>query len=249
MSRLLKPGIAVLALLCSVFLVAACGTTTAAAAGGAGQDGRHHQDRRTRRCPTTSTRRCRSRSDGWEPLLQVYPGLLVFPHKSGPAGRRAGAGPGGGHARDLGGRQDLQAQAARGPEVLGRHADQGVGLQGVDRARARAGLPGRRSFYTDIVGGEEFIEDQEGRHRAASRPTTRPARSRSSWSKPRGSFTYELAIPFAGVVPKDTPAREPDQEPAPGRGPLRDRRTSRSTAAYKLRQEPELLAEPRGHGG
>ena len=39
---------------------------------------------------------------------------------------------------------------------------------------------GGSPFYTDIVGAEEFAEDEERRHPAASRPTTRPARSSST---------------------------------------------------------------------
>ena len=42
--------------------------------------------------------------------------------------------------------------------------------------------------------------------------------SRSTWSSPRGSFTYELAIPFAGVVPASTPSKNQTQHPPPGAG-------------------------------
>src|SRR4029450_734018 len=37
-------------------------------------------------------------------------------------------------------------------------------------------------------------------------------------SEPRGAFLYELAIPFASVVPGDTPAKNMTKDPPPGTG-------------------------------
>ena len=41
---------------------------------------------------------------------------------------------------------------------------------------------GGSPFYTDIVGAEKFAEDEERAASPGSRPTTRPAKSSSTWS-------------------------------------------------------------------
>ena len=67
-------------------------------------------------------------------------------------------------------------------------------------------------------------------------------------TEPRGSFTFELAIPFAGVVPGDTPKSNQTKNPPPGAGRYMIRNV-RDQPRLRDGQEPELLAEPRGHGG
>ena len=66
-----------------------------------------------------------------------------------------------------------------GPQVLGRHADQGERLHGDDQARLQGRLAGRR-----LLRRTSSARTRSPRRRpvtsAASRPTTRPARSRSS---------------------------------------------------------------------
>ena len=107
-ARSLKAGIAVLVLVLSAFVIAACGDDSSSGGGGEGKTGGTIKIGHTS-MPDYLDPALSFTVDGWQALLQAYPGLLVFPHKSGPDGAEPVPGPGRGHARDLGGRQDLHA--------------------------------------------------------------------------------------------------------------------------------------------
>ena len=79
--------------------------------------------------------------NGIEPLWLVYTPLLTYP-RTGDAEKDslADPGPGQGPAEDLQGRQDLRADAAHGPQVLGRLARQGLRLRALGQARAQPGV-------------------------------------------------------------------------------------------------------------
>jgi peptide/nickel transport system substrate-binding protein len=154
--------------------------------------------------------------DGWQAELQVYPGLLVFPHESGPEG----AEPVPGLAEDM-------------PEIS--EDGKTYRLQLRDELRFSDGKPIRASdfkhsierlleqdsqgspFYTHIVGAEEFVKTKKGGIRGIE-ANDETGEITIRLAEPRGSFTYELAIPFAGIVPQDTPAKNQTKNPAPGAG-------------------------------
>ena len=52
-----------------------------------------------------------------------------------------------------------------------------------------------------------------------SRPTTRPARSSIDLTSPRGTFTNELGMLFAALLPAGTPAKNLTADPPPATGP------------------------------
>ena len=71
--------------------------------------------------------------------------------------------------------------------------------------------------YTTIKGGAEFLESKKG---GVPGIVTDDAKRtiKITLSEPRGAFLYELAIPFASVVPGDTPAKNMTKDPPPGTG-------------------------------
>jgi peptide/nickel transport system substrate-binding protein len=159
--------------------------------------------------------------DGWQALSLVYPGLLTFPHdRSGAASA-----------------EPLPALAEALPKISadGRTYELRLrkGLEFADGTPLKASdfkasverilamdSQGAGLGYTNIVGGEQFVKTKRGGVRgievddATGGITIRLV-------KPRGPFLYELAIPFAGVVPAGTPTKNQTNDPPPGAGRYR----------------------------
>jgi peptide/nickel transport system substrate-binding protein len=231
-SRLLKAGIAVLVLVLASLVIVACGDDDGGG-GGAGKTGGtinvRHQSFVDFLDPGLSYT-----VEGWQTLLQAYPGLLTFPHESGPPG----AEPEPGLAEDM---PEISADGKtfrlRLRENL-RFSD-GTPIQASDFKASIERLfkmdsQGVGLGYTSIVGAEEFLESKEGgipgiKVNDETRDIT------IELTEPRGAFTYELAIPFAAVVPKDTPARNQTKNPPPGAGHymIDDVRVNRSWSLVK----------------
>ncbi len=155
--------------------------------------------------------------DGWEPLAQVYPGLVGFVHAPGAAGSKvqpalAEALPrisDGGKTYQLRLRKNLTfsdgtpikaSDFKHSIERVIATDSQGVGLG-----------------YTNIVGAEQFGKTKKG---GISGIVVNDATGDITiyLVAPRGAFTYELGIPFAGVVPASTPSKNQTQHPPPGAG-------------------------------
>ena len=155
--------------------------------------------------------------DGWEPLTQVYPGLVAFVHAPGAAGAKVQPGladalpriSSDGKTYTL--RLRKQINFSDGTPIKAsdfKHSiervlatdSQGVGLG-----------------YTNIVGAEQFGKTKKG---GISGIVVNDATGDITMHlvKPRGSFTYELAIPFAAPVPAATPSKNQTQHPPPGAG-------------------------------
>jgi peptide/nickel transport system substrate-binding protein len=156
--------------------------------------------------------------DGWQSLHLVYPGLLTFPHKSGTAG--ATVEPGLAESLPKVSKNGLvwKLKLRKGLKF----AD-GTPLKASDFKASIERLlamesQGSALGYTNIVGAQRFYNTKKGGipgiqvDDATGDITIRLV-------KPRGSFTYELAIPFAGIVPKSTPRKNMTKSPPPGAGP------------------------------
>ena len=79
-------------------------------------------------------------------------------------------------------------------------------------------------FYDDIVGARRVREDEEGRHPRGRNRRQDRHRSRSTWTRPRGTFENELALPFVALLPAKTPDEDLSAEPAARHRPLHDHR-------------------------
>jgi peptide/nickel transport system substrate-binding protein len=74
------------------------------------------------------------------------------------------------------------------------------------------------SFFTDIVGAEEFAETRKGGIPGIEADDA-SGRIVIHLTAPRGTFTDELATLYAAVLPADTPAKVLTREPPPATGP------------------------------
>ena len=214
-ARSLKAGIATLALVLSAFVIAACGDDGGGGGGGEGKTGGTIRIGHTS-MPDYLDPALSFTVDGWQALLQAYPGLLVFPHKSGAAG----AEPVPGLAEDMP-QISADGKTYRFKLREGLKYSDGSPVRASDFKssieRVLAQDSQGASFYTGIVGGEEYLETKKGGISGIeTNNQTRDITIRLT--EPRGSFTFELAIPFAAIVPGDTPKSNRTKNPPPGAG-------------------------------
>lgn len=155
--------------------------------------------------------------EGWQPLVQAYPGLVTFRHASGREGTRV---------------QPALAEALPRISADGRtyhlrlrrnlNFSNGQPLRPSDFKHSIERIialdsPGSPLGYLDIVGADQFSKTKKGGISGiAVNDGTGDITIRLV--KPRGTFTYELALPFAGVVPASTPNKNLTSSPPPGAG-------------------------------
>ena len=155
--------------------------------------------------------------DGWEALHLAYTGLVTYSNEEGAAGAEV-----------------VPGLAEEMPTI----SDDGLtyeftlreGLKYSDGSPVKAtdfktsierlleqDSQGAGLGYTTIEGGAEYLESKKGG--VPGIVTDDAARTiKITLSEPRGAFLYELAIPFASVVPGDTPAKNMSKTPPPGTG-------------------------------
>ncbi|MBA2514255.1 MAG: ABC transporter substrate-binding protein [Solirubrobacterales bacterium] len=155
--------------------------------------------------------------DGWQALNLAYPGLVTFKREPGPASAEVVPGLA----------QDLPEVSEDGKTYTfklreGLKFSDGKPLTATDfKASIERILEmdsqGAGLGFTNIVGGEDFLKTKKGGLDGIEADDA-TGEIVIKLEKPRGSFLYELAIPFGGVVPKDTPAKNQTKDPPPGAG-------------------------------
>ena len=156
--------------------------------------------------------------DGWEAENLVYPGLVTFPHdKQGAASAEVVPGLA----------EDLPKISGDGLTYTFQLRDNlkfsdGSDLTATDFKASierilKMDSQGAGLGYTSIKGGEEFLKTKEGGLEGIT-VDDETGKIEITLEEPRGPFLYELAIPFAGVVPSDTPAKNQTKNPPPGAG-------------------------------
>jgi peptide/nickel transport system substrate-binding protein len=155
--------------------------------------------------------------EGWTATYNTYLPLLTYAHASGKAGG-----------------QVVPALAKALPEV----SDGGKtytlslrkGLKYSDGTAVKASdFPyvverlfrinsGGSPFYTDIVGAEEFAKTKQGGI-SGIETDDKTGEIVIRLTKPRGTFTNELGLPFVALLPSGTPNRDLTADPPPATGP------------------------------
>jgi peptide/nickel transport system substrate-binding protein len=156
-------------------------------------------------------------AEGWSAMQNVYIPLLTYRHASGDAGTELIPGL----ARELP-KISKDGKAYTLYLRRGLRYSNGKPVKASDFRFAiermyRVNSPGA-TYYTDIVGAEEFAKTKKGRisgietDDASGRITIR-------LNEPSGIFSYLLALLFAAPVPADTPAEDQTATPPPATGP------------------------------
>jgi peptide/nickel transport system substrate-binding protein len=182
--------------------------------------------------------------DGWQTLNLVYPGLLTYKRQPGKAEVVAGL------AEDL---PTVSADGRRWEFTLrkGVRFSDGTPVKASDFKCSIERLlemdsQGAGLGYTTIEGAERFLKTKKGGVPGIRTDDT-AGRITINLVEPRGAFQFELAIPFAGVVPCKTPARNQTKNPPPGAGRYMFQPGSvRVNRGYVLVKNPRFSQEALG---
>jgi peptide/nickel transport system substrate-binding protein len=155
--------------------------------------------------------------EGSTAVYDVYIPLLTYAHASGGAGSRVIPGLAEALPKISDGGRTYTLTLRKGLKY-----SDGKPVKASDFAHAierlfKLNSPGS-PFYSDIVGAEAFAKTKQG---GISGITTddKTGRIVIHLAEPRGTFTNELALPFAALLPAGTPAEDLTADPPPATGP------------------------------
>jgi peptide/nickel transport system substrate-binding protein len=155
--------------------------------------------------------------EGWTAMYDTYIPLLTYAHANGKAGGKVIPGlatampkiTDGGKTYTLALRKGLRY--SNGEPVVA--SDFAHSLERVFQLNS-SGSP----FYEDIVGAERFAKTKKG-GLPGIQTDDKTGRIVIHLTRPRGTFENELALPFAALVPGDTPNEDLSANPPPATGP------------------------------
>jgi peptide/nickel transport system substrate-binding protein len=156
-------------------------------------------------------------SEGWTAMYDTYIPLLTYAHASGEAGSEVIPGlarelpkiTNGGKTYTLFLRKGLKYSNGKPVKA----SDFPYSIERMFKLNS-SGSP----FYTDIVGAEKFAETKSGGI-PGIKADDKTGEIVIDLVKPRGTFSNELGMLFAAVVPSDTPVRNMTPDPPPATGP------------------------------
>jgi peptide/nickel transport system substrate-binding protein len=155
--------------------------------------------------------------EGSTAVYDVYVPLLTYAHASGSAGSKVIPGLAQAMPKISDGGRTYTLTLRKGLKY-----SDGTPVKASDFAASiermfKLNSPGS-PFYTDIVGAEAFAKTKRG---GIAGIATDDASGRIviHLVKPRGTFSNELALPFAAPVPAATPAEDLTAHPPPATGP------------------------------
>lgn len=190
--------------------------------------------------------------EAWTAMYDTYVPLLTYAHADGEAGSEVVPGL----AEDLpeigDGGKTYTLTLQKGLEY-----SDGTPVKASDFASTverlfKLNSPGT-TFYSDIVGAEEFAETKKGGI-SGIEANDETGEITIRLTRPRGTFTNELALLFVAPLPPDTPAKNLTLDPPPATGPYaitevdRGRGWSYARNPQWEKNNAELMPEvPSGH--
>ncbi len=156
-------------------------------------------------------------AEGWTALWNSYTPLLDYPHASGQAGSKVVPGLAKALPKISNGGKTYTLFLRKGLKY-----SDGTPVKASDFPYTVERLfklnSGGSPFYTGIVGAEKFAETKTGGI-SGIKANDKTGEIVINLTRPRGTFTTELAIPFVALVPKGTPAKNLSADPPPATGP------------------------------
>ena len=159
--------------------------------------------------------------EGWQSLWTVYTGLMTYPHEAG----EAGAVPVPGLADAM---PDVSADGKTYKVKLksGLKYSDGTAVKASDFEHAIKRMlnleSGGSSFYLGIIGAEKYVKDGKAKADISGIETNdQTGEITINLMDADGRFPYILAMPFASLVPSDTPFENMTKDPPPGVGPYK----------------------------
>jgi peptide/nickel transport system substrate-binding protein len=156
-------------------------------------------------------------AEGWTAMYNTYIPLLTYAHAGGTEGSKMIPGLAEGLPRISNGGKTYTLTLRKGLKY-----SDGSPVKASDFKSSIERMflvnSGGSPFYTDIAGAAEFQKTRSGGI-SGIKPNDRTGEIVIDLISPRGTFENELAMPFAALVPPDTPATDQSADPAPGTGP------------------------------
>lgn len=159
--------------------------------------------------------------EGWQSLWTVYTPLLTYKHAEGAAG--ATVVPGLAEAMPT---VSADGKTYKLKLRSGLKYSDGKAVKASDFKHSISRMlnleSGGSSFYLGIVGAEKYVKDGKAKGDIPGIVTDDATGDITiTLTKPDGRFPYILAMPFASVVPGDTPFENQTKTPPPGVGPYK----------------------------
>ncbi|MBJ7331193.1 MAG: ABC transporter substrate-binding protein [Solirubrobacteraceae bacterium] len=156
--------------------------------------------------------------EGWQALWVSYTPLLTYPHKEGVDGAKLIPGL----AEDM---PEISADGKTFTLTLrkGLKYSDGSAVKASDFEHAIQRVlnleSGGSAFYQEIVGAEDYLKANKASADISGIETDDATGEISiELTKPDGQFPFALAMPFASLVPGDTPFSNQTKTPPPGVG-------------------------------
>jgi peptide/nickel transport system substrate-binding protein len=156
-------------------------------------------------------------AEGWTAMQNVYIPLLTFQHAEGTAGSKV-----------IPGLVEALPTVTNGGKTYtmtlrkGLKYSDGTPVKASDFTNAVERMfltdSGGASFYTDIVGAEQFQKTKTGTI-SGIQADDKTGKIVINLVEPRGTFNDELALMFTAPVPPNTPDKDASANPPPGTGP------------------------------
>jgi peptide/nickel transport system substrate-binding protein len=156
-------------------------------------------------------------AEGWTATWSTYIPLLTYAHESGQAGSKV-----------IPGLAEALPKISNGGKTYTLRLR--PGLKYSDGTPVRASdfkstvervfqlNSGGSSYYSAIVGAEEFAKTKQGGI-SGIETDDESGEITIELTAPRGTFTNELALPFVALLPAGTPAEDLSKDPPPATGP------------------------------
>ncbi len=156
-------------------------------------------------------------AEGWTAMYNTYIPLLTYAHASGSAGSKVIPGLATALPKVTNGGKTYTLTLRKGLKY-----SDGTPVKASDFPFAVERMfkldSGGSSFYTDIVGAEQFQKTKSG-HISGIHADDATGKIAIDLTQPRGTFNNELALMFVAPVPQDTPDTNQSNNPPPATGP------------------------------
>ena len=155
-------------------------------------------------------------AEGWTAMYNTYVPLLTYAHASGSAGSKVVPGLATALPKVTNGGKTYTLTLRKGLKY-----SDGTPVKASDFPFAVERMfkldSGGSSFYTDIVGAEQFQKTKSG-HISGIHADDATGKIVIDLTQPRGTFNNELALMFVAPVPQSTPDKNQSTSPPPATG-------------------------------
>ena len=182
-------------------------------------------------------------AEGWTAMYDTYIPLLTYAHANGVAGSKVVPGLAESLPKITNGGKTYTLYPAQGPQVLRRHAGQGLRLHLRGRTRLQAQLP-RLALLRQTSSAPKSSPKPRSGGIPGIETNDKTGEIVIDLVKPRGTFTNELGLLFVGPASAGHADQEPHRQPAAGDRALHDHQV-RTGPRLELRTQPAVGEEQR----